>query len=57
VDWIAMATRGRSSLSRWLTPSATLRVLRETGQPLLSVRAEPAARPVGLGAPTALGRH
>lgn len=57
VDWIAMATRGRSSLSRWLTPSATLRVLRQTGQPLLTVRSEPSARPVGLGAPTALGRH
>jgi len=57
VDWIAMATRGRSSLSRWLTPSATLRVLRQTGQPLLTVRAEPSARPVGLGAPAALGRH
>ena len=57
VDWIAMATRGRSSLSRWLTPSATLRVLRQTGQPLLTVRAEPSARPVGLGAPSALGRH
>jgi len=57
VDWIAMATRGRSSLSRWLTPSATLRVLRRTGRPLLTVRAVPAARPVGLGAPPALGRH
>src|SRR5579859_950535 len=52
VDWIAMATRGRSSLSRWLAPSATLQVLRETAQPLLTVRAAPAARPVGLGAPS-----
>ena len=57
VDWIAMATRGRSSLSRWLTPSATLRVLRRTGRPLLTIREVPAARPVGLGAPPALGRH
>jgi nucleotide-binding universal stress UspA family protein len=57
VDWIAMATRGRSSLSRWLAPSATLRVLRETGRPLLTVRAQLAAHPVGLGAPSALGRH
>jgi nucleotide-binding universal stress UspA family protein len=57
VDWIAMATRGRSSLSRWLAPSATLRVLRETAQPLLTVRAAPAVRPVGLGAPSVLGRH
>ena len=57
VDWIAMATRGRSSLSRWLTPSATLRVLRQTGRPLLTIREVPAARPVGLGAPPALGRH
>jgi nucleotide-binding universal stress UspA family protein len=57
VDWIAMATRGRSSLSRWLTPSATLRVLRQTPQPMLTVRAQPALLPVGLGAPAALGRH
>ncbi|HVR87887.1 MAG TPA: universal stress protein [Planctomycetota bacterium] len=57
VDWVAMATRGRSSLSRWLAPSATLRVLRQTGLPLLTVRAELAARRVGLGAPPALGRH
>jgi len=57
VDWIAMATRGRSSLARWLTPSATLRVLRQTVRPLLTVRAAPAARPVGFGAPAALGRH
>lgn len=57
VDWIAMATRGRSSLSRWLTPSATLRVLRQAALPLLTIRSEPAARPVGLGAPLVLGRH
>ncbi|HEV3029453.1 MAG TPA: universal stress protein [Planctomycetota bacterium] len=57
VDGIAMATRGRSSLSRWLAPSVTLRVLRQTGLPLLTVRAEPSARPIGLGAPPALGRH
>lgn len=57
VDWIAMATRGRSSLSRWLTPSATLRVLRRTGRPLLTIRAVPSASPAGLGAPSSLGRH
>jgi nucleotide-binding universal stress UspA family protein len=57
VDFIAMATRGRSSLSRWLTPSATLRVLRQTGRPLLTVRAELEARRVGLGAPSELARH
>lgn len=57
VDWIAMATRGRSSLSRWLTPSATLRVLRRTGRPLLTIRAVASASPAGLGAPSSLGRH
>lgn len=57
VDGIAMATRGRSSLSRWLAPSATLRVLRQAAVPLLTVRSTAAARPVGLGAPAALGRH
>lgn len=57
VDWIAMSTRGRSSLSRWISPSATLQVLRRTWLPTLTIRAVAAARPVGLGAPVALGRH
>ena len=38
-DWIAMATRGRSGFSRWLTPSATHRVLRESSLPVLTTRA------------------
>jgi nucleotide-binding universal stress UspA family protein len=57
VDWVAMCTRGRSGLSRWISPSATLQVLRRTRLPVLTVRARPAARPVGLGAPAALGRQ
>lgn len=57
VDAVAMATRGRSSLARWLAPSTTLKVLRQAGLPLLTVRSVSAARPVGLGAPAALGRH
>jgi len=39
-DWIAMATRGRSGFSRWLTPSATHRVLRESSLPVLTTRAK-----------------
>jgi len=57
VDCIAMSTRGRSSLSRWIAPSATLRVLRESWLPTLTIRSDPAVRPVGLGAPHALGRQ
>jgi nucleotide-binding universal stress UspA family protein len=57
VDWIAMSTRGRSSLSRWISRSATLQVLRQTWLPTLTIRAVPVARPVGLGASPALGRH
>jgi len=57
VDWVAMGTRGRSSLSRWISPSATLQLLRRTWLPTVTVRAEPAVRPTGLGAPSALGRH
>ncbi len=45
VDWIAMATRGRSAFSRWLMPSTTNRILRECGHPVLSVRLEPAEEP------------
>lgn len=41
VDWIAMATRGRSGLSRWLLPSATHRILQQTRVPVLTVRSEP----------------
>jgi len=43
-DWIAMATRGRSGFSRWLTPSATHRVLRESSLPVLTTRAESPVR-------------
>jgi nucleotide-binding universal stress UspA family protein len=43
VDWIAMATRGRSAFSRWLLPSVTNRILREADRPVLTVRLEPAA--------------
>jgi nucleotide-binding universal stress UspA family protein len=43
-DWIAMATRGRSGFSRWLTPSATHRVLRESSLPVLTTRVESSAR-------------
>jgi nucleotide-binding universal stress UspA family protein len=57
VDGIAMSTRGRSGLLRWISPSATLHVLRQTWLPTLTVRSAPAARAVGLGAPHALGRH
>jgi len=43
-DWIAMTTRGRSGFSRWLTPSATHRVLRESSLPVLTTRAESSSR-------------
>lgn len=43
-DWIAMATRGRSGFARWLTPSATHRVLRESSLPVLTTRAESSTR-------------
>ncbi|HLY09947.1 MAG TPA: universal stress protein [Planctomycetota bacterium] len=57
VDWIAMSTRGRSVLSRWFTPSTTLQVLRQSWVPTLTVRSDPAARPLGLESPGLLGRH
>ena len=39
VDLIAMATHGRSGISRWMLGSVTERVLRSAGVPLLIVRA------------------
>lgn len=40
IDLIAMATHGRSGVSRWLLGSVAERVLRHAGVPLLLVRAE-----------------
>ena len=57
VDGIAMATRGRAGVARWITPSATMKVLRECNVPLLSIRAESRARSAGFGALSAAGRH
>jgi nucleotide-binding universal stress UspA family protein len=56
-DGIAMATRGRSGLSRWMTPSTTLKVLRECNVPLLTVRAESRMRSARLGSLAAAGLH
>jgi len=44
VDLIAMATHGRSGLSRWMLGSVAERVLRSAGVPLLIVRAGKAGR-------------
>jgi nucleotide-binding universal stress UspA family protein len=44
IDLIAMATHGRSGLSRWVLGSVAERVLRHAGTPLLLVRGEPARK-------------
>lgn len=57
IDGIAMATRGRTGLSRLVTPSATLKVLRESPVPLLTVRSESRAGAAGFRSLSAAGRH
>ena len=44
---IAMATHGRSGVTRWLLGSVTEKVLRGTVNPLLVVRALEIPRPMG----------
>jgi nucleotide-binding universal stress UspA family protein len=56
-DAIAMATRGRSGLSRWVSPSSTLKVLRECRVPLLTVRSESRVRSAGIGTLPAVRHH
>jgi nucleotide-binding universal stress UspA family protein len=45
VDWVAIATRGRSAISRWLLPSLTHRILRGVPLPVLTVHVEQAVQP------------
>jgi len=44
IDLIAMATHGRSGMSRWVLGSVAERVLRHAGTPLLLVRGEGARK-------------